>query len=619
MDSPQINKSWNKYETALLIDTYEKVSKGVVGRTDAVSQLSKRLRDGMTAMGVSISDTFRNENGISMQMSTIKNLLTDIDSTFGNPSHVFIDMCDLYINNRESFNKILGTASRMFPLGYSELAIQDSSSYDVDCDFALSPDFYVSLHKETIIDVFKRRFRNGMRLTSTIDRRKFRSTYKKNISNISLDDISDDSLIASIKRFSIVYDDTAYMPEQMISENLKRKIVSYIQERFLDGDSCVFFEIIYNNFNEEFLESQILNVDMLCSYLKHINNYGWFFHSDYISTEERFKPNIEQAVLDYLKEQGGIVTEDEVLDAFPYFPEDAVSHAFQFNSDILVNCGRGKGKIHINNFHVTEKELTKISNVIDKEISRSGYMLWPELLGYIRSIAPDVIDYNEQFGDIGIRKALSSKLNGKYYFNNNVICFNGHVIDAKGVISSFAKHHQNYTIDDVKHIGAELNTNINPYIGELLKYSVRTDSSNFVSKASVKFNIEDTDRVISGYCKGEYIPISGINSFLLFPACGFPWNEFLLESYVFNHSKIFCLMHNNFGMSSTLGAIEKRNSKLTFDDVMADTLAKTNIELTQQEAIEYLYDMSFIGQRRLGNVGDIIKKACSIRKKLRSK
>lgn len=96
MDSPQINKSWNKYETALLIDTYEKVSKGVVGRTDAVSQLSKRLRDGMTAMGVSISDTFRNENGISMQMSTIKNLLTDIDSTFGNPSHVLL-ICVIYI------------------------------------------------------------------------------------------------------------------------------------------------------------------------------------------------------------------------------------------------------------------------------------------------------------------------------------------------------------------------------------------------------------------------------------------------------------------------------------------------------------------------------------------
>ena len=78
-------------------------------------------------------------------------------------------------------------------------------------------------------------------------------------------------------------------------------------------------------------------------------------------------------------------------------------------------------------------------------------------------------------------------------------------------------------------------------------------------------------------------------------------------------------MHNNFGMSSTLGAIEKRNSKLTFDDVMADTLARSNKELTQNESIEYLYDMSFVGRRRLGNVGDIIKKARSIRKKLRSK
>lgn len=203
MDSPQINKSWNKFETALLIDTYEKVAQGAVRRSDAVRQLSKRLRDGMTAMGVSISETFRNENGISMQMSTIKNLLTDNDSTFGNPSRIFVDMCDLYINDKESFNKILGTASRMFPLSYSELAMQKSSSYDVDSDFVLSPDFYVSLRKETITDVFKRRFRNGMRLTSTIDRRKFRNTYK-DISNISLDDISDDTLIASIKKFSIL-------------------------------------------------------------------------------------------------------------------------------------------------------------------------------------------------------------------------------------------------------------------------------------------------------------------------------------------------------------------------------------------------------------------------------
>lgn len=72
MDSPQINKSWNKYETALLIDTYEKVSKGVVGRSDAISQLSKRLRNGMVAMGVSISDTFRN----NMWMLLIVKLLS---------------------------------------------------------------------------------------------------------------------------------------------------------------------------------------------------------------------------------------------------------------------------------------------------------------------------------------------------------------------------------------------------------------------------------------------------------------------------------------------------------------------------------------------------------------
>lgn len=89
----------------------------------------------------------------------------------------------------------------------------------------------MSLRKETIVEVFKRKFRNGMRLTSSIDKRKFRNAYK-DISGISLDDVSDDVLISSIKKHSVLYDKTAYMPEQMISDDLKNQIVGYIQDRF---------------------------------------------------------------------------------------------------------------------------------------------------------------------------------------------------------------------------------------------------------------------------------------------------------------------------------------------------------------------------------------------------
>lgn len=616
MDSPQINKSWNKYETVLLIDAYEKVASGTVRRIDAVSQLSKRLRDGMFAMGVSISDTFRNENGISIQMTVIKNLLNEADSSFGSPNHTFIDMCSLYLNDKVAYEKLLGTAERMFPLSYSVTIEPSARQQEESEDLVLSPDFYVSLRRSIIVEVFKKKFRNGMRLGSAIDRRKFRNTYQE-LSGISLDNVSDEALISQIKKNAILYDNTSYLPELMLSDVLRREIVGYIQNSFLRGEQCVFFEIILNKFHQELLDSQVLNVDMLRGYLKHINSFGWFFHNDYISTQEQAKPDIERIVLEYIKDSGGIVTEEEITDAFPQFPVDSVLQAYRFNADTLINCGRGRGKIHIDNFHVTGEEVAKISTILNKEIAKNGYMLWPELAQYIKDITPDVFDYNEQCNEIGIRNALSVKLGDSYYFNKSVISTHGNSVDAKSVLANFASNHEQYTIADVKQLGESLNTNINPYIGELLRYSVRIDSKNFITKKNLKFNVEETDRVINGYCTGDYLPIKAISNYSLFPSCGHPWNEFLLESYVFGFSKHFKLMHNNFGMSNAIGAIVRLNSTHAYDDVMADALAK-NGNLSQQEAIEYLYDEGFIGQRRLGNVSEIIKKARSIRRKQRS-
>ena len=71
MGSNSINIGWNKYETAILIDAYVQVKEGKLLRKDAVAQVSKRLRERMLKIGTTISETYRNENGISMQMSAI--------------------------------------------------------------------------------------------------------------------------------------------------------------------------------------------------------------------------------------------------------------------------------------------------------------------------------------------------------------------------------------------------------------------------------------------------------------------------------------------------------------------------------------------------------------------
>ncbi len=64
---------WDKYEAALLLDYCIKVENKVLSRDEAVSIVSQRLRRRAIVAGLEIDDVFRNENGISMQYSAMRN------------------------------------------------------------------------------------------------------------------------------------------------------------------------------------------------------------------------------------------------------------------------------------------------------------------------------------------------------------------------------------------------------------------------------------------------------------------------------------------------------------------------------------------------------------------
>ena len=46
--------SWNKYEAALLLDTHRRIKSGLAVKKDAVRELSRRLREGMSKCGLII-------------------------------------------------------------------------------------------------------------------------------------------------------------------------------------------------------------------------------------------------------------------------------------------------------------------------------------------------------------------------------------------------------------------------------------------------------------------------------------------------------------------------------------------------------------------------------------
>lgn len=102
---------WNKYETALLIDTFWKIEKEPDKRHPLIRDLSSDLRTMAKNEGIEIDDVFRNINGISMQLSPIGHAFFPERPSL-TTSVLFEEMVQLYKTNREEYDKVLQEARK---------------------------------------------------------------------------------------------------------------------------------------------------------------------------------------------------------------------------------------------------------------------------------------------------------------------------------------------------------------------------------------------------------------------------------------------------------------------------------------------------------------------------
>lgn len=123
-------KNWDKYEVALLIDTYVNVKASTIGLDEALSDLSNKLRTMAEIDGFEVSDAFRNINGMHWQYGFIKLAFENIEFTTRKPSKLFIEMVDMYMNHRDEFATVLKEAkdklnkTNMRSMGNKELFLE---------------------------------------------------------------------------------------------------------------------------------------------------------------------------------------------------------------------------------------------------------------------------------------------------------------------------------------------------------------------------------------------------------------------------------------------------------------------------------------------------------------
>lgn len=101
---------WDKYEVALLIDACNKIRDKKIDKAECAHKLSKLLRQRAKANGIKIDEVFRNENGITLQMTKMEYLLTDGEKGLPGASKLYIEMAKMSKLNSDEFEKILTLA-----------------------------------------------------------------------------------------------------------------------------------------------------------------------------------------------------------------------------------------------------------------------------------------------------------------------------------------------------------------------------------------------------------------------------------------------------------------------------------------------------------------------------
>ena len=107
--------------------------------------------------------------------------------------------------------------------------------------------------------------------------------------------------------------------------------------------------------------------------------------------------------------------------------------------------------------------------------------------------------------------------------------------------------------------------------------------------------------------------------FMTLPGVEFPWNGYLLESYLRTYSRAFYLNQAGPTEHTFMGAMVKRKSAFTTHrELLTDVLAHDDTWETEKEAFVVLREGGYRSYSAMTNSAEMIKAARELREKLKS-
>lgn len=544
-------------------------------------------------------------SSIKRAIQIFKSLADSVISEANNLSEAIRKFISL-LNQDSKFNDANSTAHGYISIALATLARFIDSNTLLNTASVNSPTkANNTIFNSMIVKVLSAHFSNGFRLNSPIELLRFRRFAAEDFGNeIS---ITDEELIKSISSCGIFFNGKVYV----IGSEVETRIRNNIDLAVSSGVEIIYYSSFYKLHEECLLAGGVISEKMLKEVLSKMYP-KYMYKMKYFSPKMGNSTELAKIKREILRVWGSDVTlnYEQLTERLPFIPIEKIKYVLAQNSEFVWNSTRVY--THISKVDVTSEEIIAISNYVDVSCQRDGYVSLSDVP------LDGIAERNYELSLTAIQNAVFEIiLSTKYNKRGKIITRKGDTFDALTIMKEYCCKLDKCTLQDLFDFERELTGELHYWIPMEAAYSVmvRIDKNCYVAEKYVHFDVGGIDSILDLFVTHEYLPLKSITTFAAFPYCGQAWNLFLLESYCrrFSEKYRFEVLSVN---SKNVGAIVRKCCRLSYAQIMADAVAKSDIPLEKEVIEEFLYNNGYLGRRSYSKINELIEQAKAIRERM---
>lgn len=456
---------------------------------------------------------------------------------------------------------------------------------------------------EALDIVLDEKFSNGFRCASDIEIGRLRKFASELLGREII--LSDNDVVEYVKSKGTEHEGKVYIVDAKTVD----RIHDLAEDYFDSGAIAILYAEFYTK-NESWLFeasviSEVMLKDILRTRFSQLN-----FTSTYCGKTKESVYNVLRSEISRVWADDILMTYERLSERLMYIPQWRIEQ-FLGNGNSGDYIWNSTGEYtHASKINITDCEIKGIVDFVESEINAHGYASMADVpLGKIT-------EHNHELSRTAIHNGIFYIcLADKYGRRGKLITRKGDSIDALYIVKEYCGSRDKATLDELLAFEYELTGEIHRWIPMQAGYDImiRIDEQNFIAEQKVHFDIDVIDSAIEDFMNGnEYVPLQHITNFAKFDHCGIAWNLFLLESYAWRFSRSF-RFDTRAVNSKNVGAIVRKHSRITYDDIMADFVARTSIELSAQNTLNCLLENGLVSNRKHKDIDGLMSKAKMIR------